>query len=112
MTTNKTQNFSLSNNENRKFFLNSYRDWCAPWLSTPELDLVYYKFELPTGEIIIAEEHKVKIFKGYNKGYEIITGVRYYFKEPDQPLSYNTACGLEYAAEMLKGINLNIRHYQ
>jgi len=112
MTTNKTQNFSLSNYENRKTFLNSYRDWGDLWLSMPELDLAYYKFELPNGETIIAEEHKVKIFIGYHEGYEVKTGVNYYFKEADEPLSYNTCCGLEYAAEMLKGINLNIRHYQ
>jgi hypothetical protein len=44
------------NDRKRREWLNNYSDWGA-WFKTPELKLIYYKFELPDGSAIIACEH-------------------------------------------------------
>ena len=46
----------LANNEKRRAFVNNYKAW-GLWLSQPELDLTYYKYDLPSGGRIIAMEY-------------------------------------------------------
>jgi len=45
-----------ANNEKRRAFVNDYKSW-GLWLSQPELDLTYYKYDLPGGGRIIVMEH-------------------------------------------------------
>jgi len=46
----------LANDQKRRAFVNDYKAW-GLWLSQPELDLTYYKYDLPGGGRIIAMEY-------------------------------------------------------
>ena len=45
------------NDAKRKEFLKNYREW-GVWITTPELGLTYYKYELPEGGKILAMEYQ------------------------------------------------------
>ena len=46
----------LANDQKRRAFVNNYKAW-GLWFSQPELDLTYYKYDLPSGGRIIAMEY-------------------------------------------------------
>ncbi|MCL1855090.1 MAG: hypothetical protein FWF86_05095, partial [Clostridia bacterium] len=69
------------NDKKRKAFLEAYQDW-GVWLETPELELKYYRYQLPDGTMIIAQEHNHRVYKGYQQGYEWGPGVYYYVQKP------------------------------
>jgi len=46
----------LANDQKRRAFVNDYKAW-GLWLPQPELDLTYYKYDLPGGNRIIAMEY-------------------------------------------------------
>lgn len=47
----------LKNNDQRKEFLKTYRDWPA-WFKVPQADEVYYRYILPDGSAIVICEYK------------------------------------------------------
>lgn len=47
----------LKNNDQRKEFLKTYRDWPV-WFEVPQADEVYYKYVLPDGSAIVICEYK------------------------------------------------------
>jgi len=114
MTGSKRTDNPLSNGDKRQEFLDAYHSW-GVWLTTPELDLTYYRCALSNGSCVIAMEHKTRIYHGYRDGYKFEVSVRYFIKPAGEPFTLNTAYGLQTAAEMLKGVNLctqNNRIYQ
>ena len=46
----------LANDQKRRAFVNNYKAW-GLWFSQPELDLTYFKYDLPCGGKIIAMEY-------------------------------------------------------
>jgi len=51
------------NNEARRAFIHNYKVW-GVWFSQPELNLTYYKFDLPGGGQIIAMEYLREPYAG------------------------------------------------
>lgn len=47
----------LKNNDQRKEFLKTYRDWPV-WFEVPQADEVYYRYILPDGSAIVICEYK------------------------------------------------------
>lgn len=47
----------LKNNDQRKEFLKTYRDWSV-WFEVPQADEVYYRYNLPDGSAIVICEYK------------------------------------------------------
>lgn len=47
----------LKNNDQRKEFLKTYRDWLV-WFEVPQADEVYYRYTLPDGSAIVICEYK------------------------------------------------------
>ena len=47
----------LKNNDQRKEFLKTYRDWLV-WFEVPQADEVYYRYILPDGSAIVICEYK------------------------------------------------------
>ena len=47
----------LKNNDQRKEFLQTYRDWPV-WFKVPQADEVYYRYVLPDGSAIVICEYK------------------------------------------------------
>lgn len=47
----------LKNNDQRKEFLKTYRDWSV-WFEVPQADEVYYRYILPDGSAIVICEYK------------------------------------------------------
>ena len=45
------------NDDRRREFLKNYKEW-GVWITTPELGLTYYKYELPEGSKILAMEYQ------------------------------------------------------
>jgi len=74
-----------NNSEKRKAFLENYQSW-GVWITTPELDLTYYRYIMPDGAAIIAMEHM-------SERYDWKTGTAatyekkacFYVQKPDVP---------------------------
>ena len=111
MDTNRKLNEKLiklwRNNEVRQNFLKAYKDW-GVWLSTEELSLTYYRYQLPDGTAIIAMEHNHYTYMGYNKGYEWNTAVRYYTQAAGEPFSPD-AKSISAVAELLKAEKIELQ---
>ena len=45
-----------ANNDKRREFVNNYQVW-GVWFTQPELDLTYFKYDLPDGKKLIAMEY-------------------------------------------------------
>jgi hypothetical protein len=45
------------NDDRRREFLKNYRAWSV-WITTPELGLTYYRYDLPEGSKILAMEYQ------------------------------------------------------
>ena len=56
----------LKNKQERENFINNYKAW-GVWKEVPELNLKFYRYELPTGAVIIVTEYMTYI--GYKKTY-------------------------------------------
>lgn len=54
----------LKNKQERENFINNYKAW-GVWKEVPELNLKFYRYELPTGAVIIVTEYMTYI--GYKK---------------------------------------------
>ena len=96
------------NNETRQDFLKAYCDW-GIWLSTKELDLTYYRYQLPNDTIIIAMEHMHKAYVGYQQGYAWETSVRYYVQKADEPFTPNSHSSITAVAELLKAAKVQLQ---
>ncbi len=57
----------LKNKAERERFLENYRSW-GLWKEIPELELKFYRKELPNGTRIIATEYAYMRFEGFDKG--------------------------------------------
>ena len=66
----------LANNEKRREFIQNYKEW-GVWITQPELNLTYYKYDLPNtnGGKLIAMEH---LYESYYGDGEVKTLVTYY----------------------------------
>ena len=66
----------LANNEKRREFIQNYKIW-GVWITQPELNLTYYKYDLPNtnGGTLIAMEH---LYEPYYGDGEVKTLVTYY----------------------------------
>ena len=89
------------NNEKRLSFLNAYEDW-GVWLTIPELDLTFHRYELPDKTYIIAMQHKANTYSGYDKGYKWVDSVRYYIQKTNEPFTPNSHSGINTVADLLK----------
>ena len=70
-----------ANSEKREAFLADYRSW-GVWLTVPELDLVYYKHELPSGtKIIVMEYQQIQYKQGYKDEQKYKTRTRMFLME-------------------------------
>jgi hypothetical protein len=58
--TNKELAELWKNDAKRREFLKTYRDW-GVWITTPELGLTYYRYDLPEGSKILAMEYRREI---------------------------------------------------
>jgi len=89
------------NDQKRKAFLEAYKEW-GLWFETPELELKYYRYQLPNGTTIIVQEHNHRVYETYQK-HRWDRGVFYYVQKPDEPaFSPDFKQRLSYAADMLK----------
>ena len=83
MSENKNLAQLWGNDKKRKAFLEAYHDW-GVWLETPELELKYYRYQLPDETMLIVQEHKRRVYE-HQKGYTWGTGVYYYVQKTDEP---------------------------
>lgn len=56
----------LKNKQERENFINNYQSW-GVWKEVPELNLKFYRYELPTGAVIIVTEYMT--YFGYKETY-------------------------------------------
>ena len=96
------------NNESRQDFLNAYSEW-GIWLMTKELDLTYYRYQLPDGTTIIAMEHMRKTYAGYKQEGTWETSVRYYVQKVDEPFTPNSHSSITAVAELLKAAKVQLQ---
>jgi len=90
-----------ANDKKRKAFLEEYKEW-GLWFETPELELKYYRYQLPDGTMIIVQEHNHRVFETYHKS-KWDRGVFYYVQKPDEPaFSPDFKQCLSFAADLLK----------
>ena len=61
----------LKNKQERENFINNYQSW-GVWKEVPELNLKFYRYELPTGAVIIVTEYMTYVSKYISgeSGYE------------------------------------------
>ena len=61
----------IKNKQERENFINNYKAW-GVWKEVPELNLKFYRYELPTGAVIIVTEYMEYVSKyiGGKSGYE------------------------------------------
>jgi hypothetical protein len=70
-----------ANDEKRRAFLKNYKSW-GVWLTVPELDLVFYRHELPNGVKILAMEYQQKDWNPYRSNkVDHFTEIRLYLWE-------------------------------
>jgi len=96
------------NNEARHEFLKAYSDW-GIWFTTEELELTYYRYNLPDGTTIIAMEHRHRKYVGGKEGYKWDTAVRYYVKASNEPFSPNSRMSISAVAESLKVAKVSLQ---
>jgi hypothetical protein len=68
-----------SNDRKRKAFVEDYKSW-GIWFSQPELDLTFYKYNLPDGSKLIVMEYKREPHYGEkeNENGEPMTDIKFY----------------------------------
>jgi hypothetical protein len=96
-----------SNDQKRKEFIRSFKEW-GVWLTLPELDLTFYKFDLPDGVRLIAMEHLRRDYnyKMLDKEATYVTGYKLYVQSgahfcPNQSSEYVVADELKIQKEKL-----------
>ena len=52
-----------SNDQKRREFVKNYKVW-GVWFTQPELDLTYYRYDLPGGDKLIAMEYQRGLYPG------------------------------------------------
>lgn len=62
-----------ANDAKRREFVNSYKSW-GEWFKVPQLDLTFYKYELPDGSKIIVMEYLQKNYYVHDGEPEYHTG--------------------------------------
>jgi hypothetical protein len=99
------------NDKKRKEFLAAYQDWRV-WLTTPELDLAYYRYTMPDGKIIIAMEHKRHAYQGYDAQpqYKWENDVSYFLQKPDEPFTPNSKISTSAVADLLKDAKVSLQN--
>ena len=93
-----------ANNEKRQTFLSDYKSW-GVWFTTPELELMYYRYLLPDGTTIIATEYRRELTQ-YSKE-EI--GVLYYTQGEGTFVCPKYASSIGYVAELLKAAKVKLQ---
>ena len=70
-----------ANDQKRRAFPGEYKTW-GVWMTLPELDLTFYKYDLPDGNRIIAMEYLREAHYGEDVyGSDVpVKGVRYYLQ--------------------------------
>ena len=101
MTDNPNMSKVFSNDKKRRSFLAAYRDW-GMWVSTPELGLDFYRFNLPGGTSIIAMEYCQRTYDPYKHDNDFETFVRFFVKFEDEPFLIDNSRSLPAAAGILK----------
>ena len=66
-----------SNDRKRRDFINDYKEW-GIWFTQPELDLTFYKYELPGGGRIVAMEYLRTPYPGERAN--TVTGHKFYLQ--------------------------------
>jgi len=90
-----------TNDKKRKTFLEAYQEW-GLWREMPELELKYYRYQLPDGTMIIVQEHNHRVYETYNK-FRWDRGVFYYVQKPDESaFSPDFKQSISFAADLLK----------
>jgi len=97
------------NNDKRQAFLKAYKEW-GVWFTTPELDLTFYRYQLPDKTVIIAMEHKYQTYINYKEGYKWEDGgIRYYVQKDGDPFSPNSHSSIGTVAELLKNAKTSLQ---
>lgn len=91
------------NNEKRESFLKAYREW-GQWITTPELELTYYRYILPDGTTIIALEY-LRDKKYYSKNEP---GVMYHIQRKGNPFCPGYSSHLSSVADLLKKAKIQL----
>jgi len=89
-----------SNDAKRQAFLLAYQAW-GVWIRTLELELTYYRYELPAGTMIIAVEHYRRVYAGYNQGYTWEPSVTYYLQKTGEPFDPTSRMSISAVAASL-----------
>lgn len=95
------------NDKKRQAFLKAYREWGA-WFTTPELGLIWYRYQLPGETTIIAMEYEHEVFAGYPNNYKMEITVRYYVQKKDKLFSPEARSSISVVADLLKGAKLDL----
>ena len=96
-----------NNDNNRKAFLNAYKEW-GLWCNTPEVELDYYRYILPDGTAIIAMEHNHRAYS-YEKDYYWDKSVTYYIQKPDSPFTPDNHRTISMVADLLKEAKVKLQ---
>ena len=92
-----------------KAFLEAYKEW-GIWFETPELELTYYRYQLPDGTMIIVQEHINCSYSRYGKGHEYGTGTYYYVQKQNEPsFSPEFKQCLSFVADLLKDVKAEMQ---
>ena len=98
-----------SGDAKRKAFIGTYKEW-GVWLTVPELDLVFYRYELPDGCKIFVMEYQQKMYHRFHGEGEYHTATRVYLQKyehfmPEQ-VSENFIAGhlMELKAKLLEEV--------
>ena len=96
-----------ANDAKRKAFIEAYKEW-GEWLRVPELELIFFRYTLPNGDIIIAMEHQAHSFYRSSKG-EWKSDVRYYLQGKGQPFTPSSNMGIWSVADQLKSAKIQMQ---
>jgi len=95
------------NDAARKAFLAAYKEW-GEWLRVPELNLILFRYELSSGDTIIAMEYMQRTYGRYiagerdRNGAWTADGLRYYIQRKGEPFTPTSNVNIGWANELLK----------
>lgn len=78
------------NDTSRRTFIQNYKSW-GVWLTVPELDLTFYRYQLPNGWYIIAMTHAQKTYYPHDGEPEWHESTQFYLQKYDRFMPERTS---------------------
>ena len=111
MFTNQELLMLWANDQKRREFVQNYNAW-GVWFTQPELDLTFYKYDLPGGGRLIAMEYPREPYASekHNGSGEAVTNHKFYLQHGKY---FNPSAASDYEiADRLKDLKVNLSKEQ